>query len=249
MKRVLVFGGATEGRLLCERMAGWPVAITVCVATDYGKELLTGLPDSIVVQAGQMDLAAMTALMREGYDWVVDATHPYATLATQTICAAAQCAGLPYYRLKRPESGRQAALYVASVEEAAAALAHTEGSILATTGVKALDAYATLDAFAMRVYARVLPTMESIARCEALGLPRSHIIAMQGPFSQALNEALIRQLGIRWLVTKDGGNFGGFMAKVGAAERCGIGCIIIGRPPESAGFTLEEMLIFLEERL
>lgn len=191
----------------------------------------------------------MEALMREGYDWVVDATHPYATAATQAIRAAAAGAGLPYYRLGRPASGPATAQYAQSVQQAAAMLAQTQGNILATTGVKELDAYTAIDGYAARVYARVLPTMASIARCEALGFAASHVIAMQGPFSQALNEALMRQLDIRWLVTKDGGDFGGFMAKVDAAARCGAGCIVIGRPPEDGGVPLADILGLLKAQI
>lgn len=249
MKRVLIFGGTTEGRLLCEAMADWPVAIAVCVATGYGREPLAGLPASITVHAGRMDLPAMVVLMGEGYDWVIDATHPYATEATQTIRAAAQRTGCRCLRLKRPESGRQPAQYVDTIGEAASMLAQSEGNILATTGVKELDAYTAIGDYAARVYARVLPTVESITRCELLGFPKSHIIAMQGPFSQGLNEALIRQFGIRWLVTKDGGDFGGFLAKVEAAAACGTSCLVIGRPPEGDGETIEGILQALRAQI
>ena len=55
---------------------------------------------------------------------------------------------------------------------------------------------------------------------------------MQGPFSAGLNEALIRQLDIRFLVSKDGGKQGGFPEKVMAAEKTGIRMIVIGRNSE-----------------
>ena len=53
-----------------------------------------------------------------------------------------------------------------------------------------------------RLYPRVLPTPEGIAACEAANVPHRNIIAMQGPFSLALNKALITQFQIRYLVTK-----------------------------------------------
>ena len=70
-------------------------------------------------------------------------------------------------------------------------------------------------------YPRVLPTQEGIAACEAAGVPHRNIIAMQGPFSRALNEALMQQFEIRWLVTKDGGAAGGFAEKAQAAQSTG----------------------------
>lgn len=54
---------------------------------------------------------------------------------------------------------------------------------------------------------------------------------MQGPFSRALNEALIQQFEIRWLVTKDGGAAGGFAEKVQAAQSTGAQLVVLRRPP------------------
>ena len=51
----------------------------------------------------------------------------------------------------------------------------------------------------------MLPRADSLSACGAAGVPASHVIAMQGPFSRELNEALIRQFRIAYLVTKDGG--------------------------------------------
>ena len=57
MKRVLLFGGTTEGRELCERWASLPfLHVTVCVATSYGRELLSGVPENIEVLEGRREL-------------------------------------------------------------------------------------------------------------------------------------------------------------------------------------------------
>ena len=111
--------------------------------------------------------------------------------------------------------------------------------MLLTTGAKELGAFHSQDV--TRLYARVLPTRESLAACAAIGLPPRNILAMWGPFSQELNEAILRQYGIRWLVTKDGGRAAGFEEKVSAAEQCGVGVILIRRP-EDRGITAEELL-------
>lgn len=79
------------------------------------------------------------------------------------------------------------------------------------TGAKELAQFAAIPP--ERLYPRVLPTLESIAACEAANIPHRNIIAMQGPFSFALNQAMMEQFHIRWLVTKDGGAAGGFDEK------------------------------------
>ena len=53
MKRLLLFGGTTEGRQLAQELAGlWDV--TVCVATEYGRELLPAPGPGLHVQAGRL---------------------------------------------------------------------------------------------------------------------------------------------------------------------------------------------------
>ena len=64
--------------------------------------------------------------------------------------------------------------------------------------------------------------------------PRSHIIAMQGPFSTQLNDALYAQLQIAVMVTKDSGEAGGVSEKVLPAPHRGIHVIVIRRPPEES---------------
>ena len=92
-----------------------------------------------------------------------------------------------------------------------------------------------------RLYPRVLPTLESIAACEAANIPHRNIIAMQGPFSFALNQAMMEQFHILWLVTKDGGAAGGFDEKAAAASAAGAQLVVIRRPSEQ-GETASEVL-------
>lgn len=126
---------------------------------------------------------------------------------------------------------------VQSAANAAEYLLETKGNILLTTGSKELRAYAEIPR--ERLYVRVLPTHDSIAACEAAGIPHRNIIAMFGPFSQRMNEAMLEQYHISYLVTKEAGRNGGFEEKLQAAKRCGVKAIVIRRP-EDSGVTVEE---------
>lgn len=97
-------------------------------------------------------------------------------------------------------------------------------------------------------FPRVLPTREGIAACEGADIPHKNIIAMQGPFSYALNRALMEQFAIRFLVTKDGGAAGGFEEKARAAQDTGAQLIVIRRPAEQ-GETAEQILTHCKEML
>lgn len=240
---ILLFAGTSEGRLLAQRLAGMPVSLTVSVATEYGLEMLRDLPDAVTVMAGRMDGAAMTKLLREKrFSFVVDATHPYAILATDNIRAAAETAGLPALRLLRDKGRDGDFVCVASAAEAARSLADMPGNVLLATGSKELSAFTSVPGFPERIYPRLLPTSETLLACEEMGYLHSRIIAMQGPFSRELNLALMRQFAISVMVTKDGGAAGGFPEKIQAAEEAGVKVVVIGRPPEENGMGMDEVI-------
>ena len=163
--------------------------------------------------------------------------EPYFLMAARKVCSI---------RSRAPSPLPEGALVFAGAAEAARELARTEGNVLLTTGAKELGAFAPIAP--ERCYPRVLPTQEGIAACEAAGVPHRNIIAMQGPFSRALNEALIQQFEVRWLVTKDGGAAGGFAEKVQAAQSTGAQLVVLRRPPEQ-GQTAQEILNLCKEKM
>ena len=244
--RVLIFGGTTEGRRLARALSAMGHQVWVSVATPLGAEELAGLED-VSVLVGRRSGGEMDALLSRGFHRCVDATHPYAVQATREIGAACARAGVPLRRLLRPESPLPAGSMVfASAAHAAGFLARTQGNVLLATGAKELSAFAVLEP--ARLFPRVLPTREGIAACEGADIPHKNIIAMQGPFSYALNRALMEQFAIRFLVTKDGGAAGGFEEKARAAQDTGAQLIVIRRPAEQ-GETAEQILTHCKEML
>lgn len=235
--KIFVFGGTTEGRELAGALAALGHAVTVSVATPLGAEELRAIA-GISVLIGRRLPDEMAELLA-GYALCVDATHPYAVEASRNIRAACETAGVPLRRLARAASGETDCVQVDSCAAAAAFLAKTEGNILLTTGSKELSAFGGLAP--ERLFARVLPTHEGVAACESLGLAHRNILALQGPFTQKMNEAMLEQYHIRWLVTKDGGRAGGFAEKIAAAQHTGAGVVLVARPQDS-GSTMEEIL-------
>ena len=242
--RIMIFSGTTEGRLLSRLLAEKGADVTVCVATEYGCEEQGEAP-GITVLTGRKTVEEMVELLG-GSDLCVDATHPYAVEVTKSVRRACGEAGVPYRRLLRDQSADTDAIAVDSAEAAAKLLADREGNILLATGMKELPAFAGISP--ARLYPRVLPTGDSIAACERAGIPHRNIIAMQGPFSRELNEALISQFNIAFLVTKDGGKACGFQEKVQAAENTGVRMLLIRRPEET-GETFEDVVRSCEEMM
>ena len=264
MCRILIFGGTTEGRLLAEYCHQQEIEAYVSVVSGYGADLL---PESeyLHVLSGRMAGEAMEGFMkRAAIRAVFDATHPYAAEATRNIKEACGRARVSYLRVTREsaaaenpggDSGKGPAaafasqvVYVYSVEEAVCYLKDREGDILVTTGSKELAAYTALPGYEERLYVRVLPSCVAISACEDVGIRGKRIIAMQGPFSEEMNRAMMRQLGVRYLVTKEAGAAGGFLEKLSAAEALSVTAVVIGRPLEERdGITLDAAKILLKE--
>ena len=243
--RIVLFSGTTEGRALSRELAALGAEVAVCVATGYGREQ-QGQAPGITVHTGPLDAEGMAAVLK-GAALCIDATHPYAVLATANIRAAAEVAGVSYRRLSRRLSPLPpGSVAVKNAEEAVRYLRDTEGNVLLTTGSKDLPAFSALGG--ARLYPRVLPSAESLAACERAGISRRNIIAMQGPFSRELNIALIRQFSIRHLVTKDAGETGGFGEKAAAAAEAGVVLVVL-RPPEDRGEGYDTILDHCRELL
>lgn len=248
MKQLLLFGGTTEGRILAKAAMDMGYQVTLCVATDYGQEVLPFQNSGITVHAGRLDEEQMQQMMTDvSFSCVVDATHPYAVAVSRNIRSAAKLAGVSYLRLLRPESVCTDCRYADNISEACAMAG--QGNLLAATGSKEIFAYTTLADYQNRVYARVLPTPQSVELCHRAGLSDSHILTALGPFSVEQNEAVLREHSIKTMVTKDGGAVGGFAEKLTAAQNCGVEVIVVRRPQEIDGFSSQQILQKLKEAL
>lgn len=249
MYKICVFAGTADGRSLLEFLSGQPVQLMACVTTEYGKELL---PDAerLRISARRLPPEEIRKLLQdEEFDLVIDATHPYAASISKHLSDACAQNMTPYLRLSRKASDIPAdAVLLPDAAAAADYLSSADGRILLTTGSKDLAVFSKLKDFKNRVYARVLPLPSSLEACREAGLEASHIIAMQGPFSESMNLALLQDLKLDWLVSKDGGEEASFQAKVRAAHRAGAQLLVIGRPQKPEGLEMDEMLDLLCSR-
>ena len=172
MSDICVFAGTAEGRRLIERISGRGARIVACVATEYG-EVSLGEHPGVEVRAGRLDRAAICEILNyERFDIVVDATHPYAERATETISAACADTGTEYLRLLRGSSADDSdGVFVSDTAECIEYLRTTQGNILLTTGSKTLPEFCADDELRPRLYARVLPLAQSLEICSACSLP------------------------------------------------------------------------------
>lgn len=233
MYDVILFGGTDEGHKIADFLSKENISHIVCVATEYGAEIL----GNENVRVGRMTAEEMKAFFEEsGAKIVVDATHPYADKVTENIKASCGCR---YIRVVREDVG-ETDIYgkcFKNVGQAVDYLKSTNGNILITTGSKEIAEFAPLNG---RAFARVLPSEESLRLCLKAGFEPKRVICMQGPFSKKFNSALLRELDIKYLVTKRTGKSGGFLEKVEAARENNAECVIIERPVKENGVTVTE---------
>lgn len=79
---------------------------TVCVATEYGEQVMDK-QEGLTVRQGRMTAEEMKDFIDEGgFLGVVDATHPFATVVSENIIQSMKDSHLPYFRLKRNTNNR-----------------------------------------------------------------------------------------------------------------------------------------------
>ncbi len=241
MKKLLLFGGTTEGRQLALDATAMGFSVTVCVATEYGKDCLP--PDGLAVHMGRLTTEEMVALMAQDFHLVLDATHPYATVVSRNIKSACGLAQLPYLRFLRPECEHPGCIYAESVANACQMV--PEGNVLLATGSKEVSCATAISDYKNRVFARVLPVESSLEACHSIGLDDFHILAGKGPFSTESNVETMKTHKICSMITKDSGPSGGFPEKLEAAKQCHVQVIVVRRPKDS-GRNYQEILQDLE---
>lgn len=246
----LIFGGTSEGRELAEIFDYLHINCTICVATEYGEKLLPS-SEYVNVLCGRMDSDEIYNLLSDNnYSYVIDATHPYAALISDNIKLACGRHGTKYLRLLRKSSeniinNEDNITRFTDIAEAAKYLNTTSGNIFLTTGSKELSVFCKELNDTKRITARVLPSISVLQLCKDLDLEGHQIIAMQGPFSEEINTAMLKQTKAKYLVTKEGGKAGGFPEKILAAKSTGAEIILITRPVNENGYSPDEILNIL----
>lgn len=230
---VWVFSGTHDGNQLASEIHHQGHPTIVSSATDYGKELLAQNHPGIAAVSGRKGLEARRQeLKNHAAKAIIDATHPFAHEISRQLMELSQELRLPYLRFERPPVAEMPeAIFCQNTTEAAQRAMERGQRIFLATGSKELPAFLNAPrASHAQWFVRLTPDPILIQRAVDLGIPRSHICAMQGPFSQAFNEALWRDWQIDCVVTKNSGEVGGVPAKAAACQNLGIPLVVI-QPP------------------
>lgn len=235
---ILVFSGTSDGNEIIEILAKNNHNVYVSVATDYGKDLVVNT--DVTILSGRLDVEQISnVITTNAIQIVIDATHPYAVEVSKNIALASS--EIRLFRLLREQSLYQNHVVLVDSIFEACKLANL-GNVLATTGSKQINEYIGLDDYKNRLFARVLPTEESVTLCTNAGLDLEHIIQSLGALSIEENIATINKYNIKNMITKDGGIKGGFPQKSEACKLTNTKLFVIKRPVELAGLSIDDIL-------
>lgn len=231
---IFLLAGTSDARELAVNIKREGFPVLASVVTETAAKSLQEM--GIEVTVGRLTSEDMKELIeRQCIHAVVDASHPFAEEASKNALRAAREAHVSYIRFERETQQYETyekVTVVRDYKEAAQIAAAKRGVIMLTTGSKTLEIFvkelAGLEN--TRLIARMLPRIDNLEKCQKLGIEQKDIVAIQGPFSKELNNALFQQYGVTLMITKESGNVGAVDEKIEAALECEIETILIARP-------------------
>lgn len=231
---ILLLSGTGEGRALGARLRAAGLPFVASVTTPEARALFAGIEPPVEVLVTRFSDSSLETFLRERQiRGILDATHPFARRISETVIRVATRLNIAYVRYERPASDLSPAFGEVQVVpdlDAAAQVCLERGTrIFLTTGAKTLPAFHAVIA-RKPVLARILPTVASLTQALDAGLTPAQILALRGPFSQALECTLLREYRLDLLVTKDSGAAGGSDTKLAAAAALRVPVVVVSRP-------------------
>lgn len=226
---IWVIGGTKDSRDFIESFP-FKEKLVVTTATEYGGKLLENIED-IKVFCKRLDLEGMNKFIEENnIEKIIDLSHPYAEEVSRNAIESSKVKEIDYIRFERENLvSEDGVIEFSELDIMIKYLEELEGNILVTLGSNNLHKFQNIKNKS-NIYFRILPKWEMIKKAEDLGVLPKNIIAMQGPFSKELNVAMMRQLNIKYIVSKKGGNTGGEREKIESAKDIGAISIMLSRP-------------------
>lgn len=218
---VLILGGSSEARHLAVRFKG-----RASVMLPGPERTPQAWP--VPVSPFYLSREALAARLDYGVRVLVDASHPCDLQSSVMAADIATQKALPLLRLERPPWRPQRTdTWHMLRDEAAVARAIGPGNrVLLTTGRETLHRFLSLQQ--CYVYCRQLTPHNDV-----FPLPRGRFLRGSAPFTLAQEQALLRRLGINWLVLRNAGGSGGW-PKLAAARALGLPVAMLSRPIKPA---------------
>jgi len=248
MSKVLVIAGTTDAKTVIERLLEKKQDTAVTVTSRLGAGMLDEF-NNLDIYQGKLNKDYITQLIRKLKPaCLIDASNPFSTEITRNAINVCKFEALPYLRYERERIRYEDDPDITIVKnygEACDVLENCEGNILLTLGSNKIETFKRIPDFSKRIYLRVLPDWKVLSKCESLGFNPRNIIAIKGPYNEALNIELFKYCKASVLVTKESGNMGGVVDKIKAAKKLGMQIILVDRIEENCSnkfSSIEELM-------
>lgn len=237
---IWITGGTGTSREISDTLKKNKIEHIVTVATEYGKKLYR----DVEVVVGRFDKTEMVDFIdKRRVDLVIDSTHPYAVEVSENTLGASKAKGVAHIRFERRMCDYTRGRKFKTYEDVVEYLSRREGNVLVTTGSNNLTQFRAGDL--SKYYFRILPVVSSVKKAIDEGISPKNIIGLQGPFTTEFNREILKNYGIRYLITKESGVEGGESEKVEACRLEDVELLIIERPEvkfERVIYDIEELL-------
>jgi len=227
--RIWLIGGTSESRNIAIAIASHHFRCLITVTTPEARQLYPVSP-YLEVWVGRITADSLGEFVQQqGIGGIIDGSHPFATVISENAIAIAHRLQLPYLRYERPSTDNSKVVYLDSFSTLLQGDYLTNQRVLLAVGAKALPLFRDWLSRAT-LFARILPSINSLTTALESGIPPQQIIALRPPYSALFERALWQQWGITLVVTKASGKAGGEDIKQQVAEELGIPLIAIARP-------------------
>lgn len=235
--RYIVMSGTSDStkviNFLSEDKNNYILATTV---TDYGSKIAESAGATEVISKALKEEDFINVIKEKEIDILIDATHPFASIATETAIESCEKAKIKYIRYERASTilpSSELIYKVPSFSEGALKakelLKNNDDKLMHLAGVMTLHEIVK-EINPNKVIVRVLPNTFSITKTQKTGVPAENIIAMQGTYSKEFNISLMKEYKVNAIITKESGESGGAEEKINAALELGIPVILVTRP-------------------
>ncbi|MFJ3053338.1 cobalt-precorrin-6A reductase [Pseudomonas nitroreducens] len=217
MKRVLLLGGIGEALAIARRLGPQHL---------YSLAGLGKVPDDLACEVrvgGYGGAEGLAGFIREqGFDLLLDATHPYAAQISANAARAAQLAGVPCWALRRPG-------WQAGAGDDWREVADWPGLIGALKDFR--RPLFTLGREPLEHLDEIPPHQHWTVRClQSLpGTARAEVLGARGPFTLEGERELFARLGTDVLISKNSGSQA-TEPKLQVARERGVPVLILARP-------------------
>lgn len=231
-RNILLLGGTRDARALATRLTAMGHRVTTSLA---GRTLNPHVSDGAMRIGGFGGAAGLAAELRtHGYDYLIDATHPFAETISANAVEAAKRTGIPLLRLERPAWQPVAGdrwQEVASPKEAAAHLSE---------GARALVTIGRQEIAPFLLRTDIFCLLRMIEQPSLQLPPHAELLLARPPFSLNSERALLRERRISVLVTKNAGGTSTY-AKLEAARNLCLPVLLIARPALASAETVSSI--------